>query len=325
MHIQDVFEFIKDDLEGVETFLQKLGTGSRVDLLSEVGSHILAGGGKRFRAALSLLCGRISGTPPDHRIPLAASIELIHNATLLHDDIVDRATLRRGQPAAYLVWGDPAGVLAANFQFSSAFLTVLKYGGISALRIVNASLKALTEGELSQFLRIGAVEINEAEYREIILRKTACLISTACHIGAIVGTCKEKGPLLARFGLEVGMGFQMIDDVLDYTSTSETLGKRVGTDFREGKFTLPLITALSRVSREDREQLLSLLQAPPEIREAHFLWAKELIEKQNGFDYTRNSARAHIQGAIQQLSDFPYSTERDALETMALYVVERSY
>ena len=154
MKIQTVFDSVREDLEAVEGVLQQEGAHCRVPLLSAVGEHILAAGGKRFRPALTILSGRLCETPASRRVPLAASVELIHNATLLHDDIVDEATLRRGRTAAHLLWGDDAGVLTANFHFSQASSIILKAGGLPSLRVMNETLNAIVEGELLQFLNV---------------------------------------------------------------------------------------------------------------------------------------------------------------------------
>jgi octaprenyl-diphosphate synthase len=274
---------------------------------------------------LTILSGRLCGTPAGKRVPLAASVELIHNATLLHDDIVDEATLRRGRPAAHLLWGDNAGVVTANFHFSQAFSIILQAGGLAALRVVNRTLNAIVEGELLQFLNVGVKEMKEAQYREIILRKTARLISTACHIGALPGKREELVEPMARFGLELGMAFQMTDDLLDYTADEEVLGKKVGADFREGKFTLPLIAALYRCEGRDRQALLDLLHGPPEQRAQSFNWAKALIEGHDGFSYTYEAAKNHVEGAVEVASAFPVAQEREALIDLAHFVVDRAH
>ncbi len=325
MNIQAVFDSVRDDLEAVEGVLHEEGASSRVPLLSSVGEHILAAGGKRFRPMLTILSGRLCGTPADKRVPLAASVELIHNATLLHDDIVDEATLRRGRPAAHLLWGDNAGVLAANFHFSRAYEIILKAGGLAALRVVNRTLNAIVEGELLQFLNVGVKEMKEERYREIILRKTARLISTACHIGALPGGREDLVEPAARFGLELGMAFQMTDDLLDYTADEQALGKRVGADFREGKFTLPVIAALSRCGEADRRALLDLLHGPPEARAHSFDRARDLIEKNEGFALTSRAAGEHIDRAVEAASAFPEGEERQALLGLARFVIDRAH
>ncbi|MEW6443593.1 MAG: polyprenyl synthetase family protein [bacterium] len=325
MKIQDVFHSIRDDLEEVENVLHRDGATSKIPLLTRVGTHILSAGGKRFRPALTLLCGRLGGSRPEQRIPLAASIELIHNATLLHDDIVDQGTVRRGRPAAHTLWGDPAGVLAANFHFSRAFSLVLDAGGIPCLRVVIRTLSAIAEGELLQFLRLGLLELDEAQYRDIIDRKTARLISSACQIGGLSSRRKEWADPFACFGLELGMAFQLMDDLLDYTAREELLGKKVGTDFREAKFTLPLILAFSKCRPDEREDLLHTLREPPTVREERFPWARELIERYGGFADTHRAARLHVQKGLRSLSDLPQSREREALQSLASFVVERQY
>ncbi len=324
MTIDEVVSFLKEDLEAVEQFLSTAGRSPQASVLSKVSAHILSGGGKRFRAILTLLSGRITGAPTERRVPLAAAIELVHTATLLHDDVIDTATLRRGRPAANLIWGNPAGVLTADFQFSKAFLTVLTYGGLASLELVNETIQTIVQGELLQFLRMGTMEIDETQYREIITQKTAKLIATACHIGALAGTTDNRAHTLAGFGLDIGMAFQMIDDVLDYTSSPEALGKPVGTDFREAKFTLPLIVTLARADSQERQRLVALLNGPPEARIEHFTWARDLVKKYHGFAYTVNAARAHVDRALEQLALFEVSPERDALRALALYVVERN-
>lgn len=325
MRIEEVFDTVREDLEAVEGVLHEEAAQARVGLLSRVGDHILSGGGKRFRPTLTLLSGRLCGTEAARRIPLAASVELIHNATLLHDDIVDEAAIRRGRPSAHLIWGDTAGVVTANFHFSRAFTLILQAGGIACLRVVNRTLNAIVEGELLQFLRVGFEAMDEPLYRQIILRKTARLIATACHIGALPGQGSEQSDRLARFGLELGMAFQMADDLLDYNAEEATLGKKVGTDFREGKYTLPLITALSRCTTREREDLLHLLRGTPAQREESFPWARDLIERYDGFSYTHAAARDHVRGAIRQVSGLRASREQDALVHLAHFVVRRTY
>jgi len=323
MSVQELFGPIRGDLEAVEKILLQKGTDSAVLLISRVGGHALSSGGKRFRPALTLLSGKLCGAPPDKRIPLAASMELIHTATLLHDDIVDEAAVRRGKPAAHRLWGDPAGVLTANFHFSRAFSMILRAGGQVCLQAVNRTIHAIVEGELMQFLRLGSTGMNEEDYREIITRKTARLLATACELGALAGEEKGLGDPLHRFGLELGMAFQMVDDLLDYTAQEKILGKTVGTDFREGKFTLPLIFSLSSCSSGERERLLELLREEPEIREAHFPWAFAVMEKSGGFAYTHREAGRHLDRALGTLNSLPPGPERQHLADLARFVVSR--
>ncbi len=325
MEIQEVFDTVRDDLEAVERDLLAQGTGSRVEVLSQVGRHILSGGGKRFRPVLTLLVGRLCGTPPERRVPLAVSIELIHNATLLHDDIVDEAVLRRGKTAAHLLWGDTAGVLAANYHFSRAFSLILEAGGLASLRLVTRTLNEIVEGELFQFLRVGYSGMDEAQYRQIIERKTACLISAACRVGALPALGEEGSEPMARYGTDLGMAFQMTDDLLDYTAREEELGKEVGTDFREGKFTLPLISALRNAGERDREALLEMLRGTADQRREAFPRARELIERHGGFAYTYEAARRHVEEAARTAAGFPPGREREALVELARFVLQRAH
>ncbi len=325
MTIDEIFYSIRDELEAVEQVLQENGRASKAPLLSKVGIHILSGGGKRFRPALTLLCAHLCETSKEQSIPLAASIELIHNATLLHDDIIDKASIRRGKPAAHLLWGDTAGVLTANLQLSQAFSLILSAGGVASLQIVTKTLNAIVEGELLQLFRVGFVEMDEPLYQKIILCKTAYLISTACHIGALPGGKTKATESLVAFGRDLGMAFQIIDDLLDYTAKEESLGKKIGADFFEAKFTLPLIVTLARCNVSEKDTLLQILQASPEERKTNFIWAKELIEKHDGFDYTYKVAKAHLTKAIQALSSFPNDNKRQALEHLAHFVIERTH
>ncbi len=325
MKIQEIFSPIREDLEAVEDVLHRESSVSRIPLLSSVGEHILSGGGKRFRPALTLLCGHLAGTMPEQSIPLAASIELIHNSTLLHDDIVDKGAVRRGKPAAHLIWGDTAGVLAANFHFSRAFSLILKAGGMPCLQVVSQTINIIVEGELLQFLNVGFAEMGEEGYREIILRKTARLIATACQLGALPGPGSTMADPLFRFGLELGMAYQMMDDLLDYTARESALGKKIGTDFCEGKFTLPLIVTLSRCNQQERDELQRILGCDPDERAEHFPWAKALMESHGGFEHTLQAARIHNKRALEEVSSLPEMKERQALVQLAHFVLERSH
>ncbi len=325
MTIEEIFDSIRDELEAVEQLLQENGAVSNVPLLSKVGVHILSGGGKRFRPALTLLCARLCETRKKQSIYLAASIELIHNATLLQDDIIDKASIRRGKPAAHLLWGDTAGILTANLQLSQAYSLLLNGGDVACLKIVTKTLNAIVEGELLQLFRGSFVEIDEDLYKTIIMYKTAYLISTACHLGALPGGESKFIKSLITFGLELGMAFQIIDDLLDYTAQEESLGKKIGADFIEAKFTLPLIITLARCNVSEKNKLLQILQTCPEERQANFLWAKERIDKHDGFSYTYEAAKSHITKAIQAISSFPNDNKRQILEHLAHFVIERTH
>ena len=325
MTIEEILYPIQDELEAVEEVLQENGSASKVPLLSQVGNHILSGGGKRFRPALTLLCARLCETSTTQSIPLAASIELIHNATLLHDDIIDKSSVRRGKPAAHILWGDRAGVLTANIQLSQAFSLILNAGDVACLQIVTRTLDAIVEGELLQLFRVGLTEIDESLYQEIILHKTAYLISTACHVGALPGKKTELTESLVSFGRDLGMAFQIIDDLLDYTAREEFLGKQIGSDFFEGKLTLPLIITLARCNISERNTLIQVLKASREERKTRLSWVTKLIDKYDGFGYTFQTARNHITKATEAISAFPNNSQRQALEQIAQFVLKRTH
>jgi len=216
-------------------------------------------------------------------------------------------------------------VLTANLHFSKAFSMILHAGGMPCLELVNRTIHTIVEGELLQFLRVGFIEMDEARYRDIIHRKTAQLISTACKLGALTGTGKGYADPLALFGRHLGMAFQMMDDLLDYTANEKLLGKKVGTDWREAKLTLPLIAALARCNLSEREELLALLHGDPDRRQRAFPRASDLIGKRGGFQATHRAAGVHIEQAVDALRDLPPGREREALAGLARFVVERAY
>src|SRR5437762_4730873 len=226
---------------------------SKVALIPELAGHLIAGGGKRMRPMLTLACANLLGYPGTRHHKLAAAVEFIHTATLLHDDVVDGSGTRRGKRTANLIWGNPASVLVGDFLFSRSFELMVEDGSLKVLKILSRASSVIAEGEVSQLTAQRRIETSEDQYLSIIAAKTAALFAAACRIAAVVAERGEADELsLDAYGRNLGIAFQLSDDVIDYASDAETMGKGVGDDFRDGKMTLPVILAYARGSDRDR-------------------------------------------------------------------------
>src|SRR6476660_6739984 len=227
---------------------------SKVALIPELAGHLIAGGGKRMRPMLTLASASLLGYPGTRHYKLAASVEFIHTATLLHDDVVDGSGLRRGRRTANLIWGNPASVLVGDFLFSRAFDLMVEDGSLKVLRILSHASAVIAEGEVNQLTAQRQIDTDEDHYLEIISAKTAALFAAACRVSPVVAEAGEDAEhALDCYGKNLGIAFQLTDDVIDYASDSATMGKGVGDDFRDGKMTLPVILAYARGSEEDRQ------------------------------------------------------------------------
>jgi octaprenyl-diphosphate synthase len=322
MQIQDVFSAYKDDLQQIEQHLDKYIT-SEVKLIPEVSRHLIDSGGKRFRPLLLLISSRLCGYQGLHRFPLAAVIEFIHTASLLHDDVIDQATIRRGRTSANNIWGNAASVLVGDFLYSKAFKLMSEIGNIDVIRLISKITNIMSEGEVFQLMKCGDINISEEEYLSIIQKKTAVLISAACASGAILGSAlPSKIEGLEQFGYKIGMAFQITDDTLDYMAKEEDFGKSIGKDLEEGKMTLPLIYALRQCTGPEREKMKELIarkennsQATQEII--------SLIHKYQGIDYSLQSAKKLIADAQSQLNIFAGCPEKNQLSAVAEYILNR--
>ncbi len=324
MGIGEVYELIREDLRGVEEEFKR-HLRSRVYLISKVGEYILMSGGKRFRPSLLILSSRLCGYRGRDCITLGSIIEFVHTATLLHDDVVDNAQLRRGKASANVVWGNGASVLVGDFLFSKSFYLLVASEDLEILKVMSRTTTQMAEGEVLQLLKCNDVETTQEEYISVIVNKTASLISAACEIGAILGGARdEERKALSSFGLNLGIAFQLMDDCLDYTSKNEELGKAIGNDLKEGKVTLPLIHTLRRCSREEREVIVRAVEGD-ELTEEHFEEVMSLIKRYKGIEFTRDLALEYIQKAKEALKVFAPSIYHTALCTVADYVVERRY
>jgi len=319
---EEALEWIRDDLEKVDQEFRK-NLRSSVPIISAVGEHLLLSGGKRFRPILLLLSSKLCGYEGDQHITMASLVEFIHTATLLHDDVIDKADLRRGSASANSIWGNEASVLVGDFLFTKSFYIAVENGNWEVFRSLSKATTLMAEGELEELIKTNDLSLTEEGYLSIITRKTASLISAAAQIGAILGNASEEmEKALSDFGMDLGMAFQLTDDSLDYTSRKEEFGKKIGIDLQDGKITLPLIIALSRCREEERAFIRKLTDSQPFTEEAFFKVVK-IIDQYHGIRYAWEKAKAYVERAKDRLRLFPGSKEREALYALADYVLER--
>lgn len=322
MEMTEVFALLEDDLKKVEAQFEE-NLRSEVSLIPTIGRYILESGGKRIRPLLLLLTARLCGYRGDRAIPLASIVEFVHTATLLHDDVVDNANLRRGQRSANVVWGNEASVLVGDFLFSKSFSLMVADGDLRVLRALSDATTRMAEGEVLQLLKTCDLAITEQEYLEVVINKTAVLIAAACEIGALLGGAgADDAEALRGFGMDVGIAFQLMDDCLDYVADREQFGKAVGADLEEGKITLPLIHTMRVCTAEERERVAGVVEKEG-LEASDLEWVLALIGRHGGIEFTRGEARRRIEAAKARLAAFPSSPEREALETVADYVLTR--
>ncbi|MGQ9646238.1 MAG: polyprenyl synthetase family protein [Thermodesulfobacteriota bacterium] len=320
--MESVLEWIGEDLERVDQEFRK-NLKSGVPIISAIGEHLLLSGGKRFRPTLLLLSAKLCDYRGDRHISMASLIEFIHTATLLHDDVVDRAQLRRGSLSANSIWGNEACVLVGDFLFTKCFSLMVENGDLRILQAISKATTLMAEGELDELVKTNDLSLTEEDYLSIVARKTGALIAAAAQIGGILGnTSKEREEALTQFGMDVGIAFQLIDDNLDYTSKEEEFGKKIGIDLQDGKITLPLIYTLSCCSAEEKSFIWKIVESDP-ISKQDFFRVVEMIERYKGLRYTWNKAKEYIESAKRHLHPFPNVREKEALEILANYVLER--
>ncbi len=323
MHIQEVIDLVKDDMLRVEEEFRR-NLKSEVRLIGKVAEYILNSGGKRFRPLTLLLCARLCGYRGGRHIPLAAVVEFIHTATLLHDDVVDNAHLRRGNAAANTIWGEGASILVGDYLLSKAFYMAVADSDIEVLRVLARTTTRMAEGEVLQLLRNSDIETTEEEYLDVVTNKTAVLISAAAELSAILArTSKAERAAMARFGMGLGIAYQLADDCLDYSSSDESLGKSVGNDLREGKVTMPLIHAYRHATESEKDFLRRAIEAD-DIDDSVLKDVLSLINKYKGIEYTFERAKSYVEEAKKELEVFEPNIERAALMAVADYVNERT-
>jgi octaprenyl-diphosphate synthase len=322
--LEPMIELVAADLNHVNAvILERMQ--SEVALIPELAGHLIAGGGKRMRPMLTLACARLLDYPGARHHKLAAAVEFIHTATLLHDDVVDGSGLRRGRRTANIIWGNPASVLVGDFLFSRSFELMVEDGSLKVLKILSRASSVIAEGEVSQLTAQRRIETGEDHYLSIIAAKTAALFAAACRIAAVVAERGEADELaLDAYGRNLGIAFQLVDDAIDYASDAETMGKGVGDDFRDGKVTLPVILAFARGSDAERafwrEAMSGARAADADLAEA-----TRLLRSSGALDDTIERARMFGQRAIDALGSFPAGRARSALGEAVEFAIARAY
>jgi octaprenyl-diphosphate synthase len=313
---------VADDLVAIEKALEK-NLKPHFDLVAQTARHILFAGGKRLRPLLMVLAARLTGNNNPDAATLAIVFEYLHAATLLHDDLVDDASVRRGKKVAHKVWGNATAVLVGDFLLARSLTIAADTGKIKILKIIANITENMSQGEIEQLNRKKDLDLSEADYLEVIHYKTAMLIEGACRVGAIFCDASAANEnALAQYGYHLGMAFQMADDLLDYTADSEVLGKQAGADLREGKLTLPLIHALQNAGAKDRAGMVDTILKDGFSR-TDFVWLLDLLNAYGGIDYTQKKAVAHIEKAKIALLAFEASQTRRLLEDIADYALAR--
>jgi octaprenyl-diphosphate synthase len=298
---------------------------SEIPLIPALAGHLIAGGGKRMRPMLTLASASLLGYPGTRHHKLAAAVVFIHPATWLHDDVVDGSGMRRGKQTANLIWGNPASVLVGDFLFSRAFELMVEDGSLKVLRILSHASAVIAEGEVEQLTAQRRVETDEDQYLTIISAKTAALFAAACRVSPVVAEADEDSELaLESYGKNLGIAFQLTDDLIDYASDAATMGKGVGDDFRDGKMTLPVILAFARGSDADRSFWREAMSGG-RVSDSDLAHAIRLLRDADALSDTIERARQYARRAIDALAKFPSSKAKTALVDAAEFAVARAY
>ena len=315
---------IGEDLAAIESALAENLT-PYLDLVSETARHILFSGGKRLRPLLMVLSARLCGYSGEKDKKFSTIFEYLHAATLLHDDLVDGAAVRRGKPVAHSVYGSETAVLVGDFLLARSLSIAAETGLLEVIQAIALITENMSQGEIEQLSKKGSLSLTEADYLQIIENKTAGLIRGACRVGGLVaGASKTEVRRLSDFGYRLGIAFQMADDLLDYVADSRLLGKEVGADLREGKLTLPVIHALSQAKPDDRERMVEIIQKK-DFDPADFSDLVRLLDQYGGIAYTREKASGFVGSAKEVLSGFEPSTTKETLMMIADYALARQY
>jgi len=325
MKFSEIVENLSEDLERVEESIQE-NFRSDVVLIPDVSGHLSGSGGKRIRPLLLLLSARACGYEGPRAITHSVVVEFIHTATLLHDDVVDGAEVRRGNSSANLKWGNEASVLVGDFLFARSFSMMAQDGNAEILKTMSNACTLLSEGEVLQLVNMYNIRLKEEDYLDVIYRKTAALIASSCRVGALLG---EGSPPIVnamnQFGSQVGYAFQLVDDALDYMGDENRTGKEVGKDLREGNVTMPLLRLCALATPAEFDLVCQLIVHSDDIAPEDFRDVVKMMEKYNTISYTLDRARGYIEAAKSALSALPDSTNVDALRAVADYIVERNY
>ena len=320
--VERLIALARDDMAGVDALIIDR-MQSPVSVIPALADHLINAGGKRLRPLLTVAAARVAGNAGPAALRLAAAVEFIHTATLLHDDVVDSSQLRRGKVAAHLIWGAPSSVLVGDFLFARAFELMVESKVFAALEILARASRVIAEGEVLQLTRAHDLGLSQETYLEIISAKTAELFAAAAEAGAIsTGASETKSQALRDYGRNLGLAFQLADDALDYGGVTETLGKNAGDDFREGKATLPLILAIAR-SNPQETQFWQRAIRPADQTEEDFQRARALVIDTGALTSTLELAADYAGAAKRALTIFPETDWREALETLADFAVSR--
>lgn len=332
------FEDRPEERDGIEALVRLLSvdmgrvnamilsrTGSDVTMIPEVANHLISSGGKRLRPMLTLATAQLSGYAGEGHVKLAASVEFMHTATLLHDDVVDQSDMRRGRLAARMVWGNEASVLVGDFLLGQAFRMMVEVGSLPALEVLSTAAAVIAEGEVMQLAAAKNTGTTEDEYLAVIRAKTAALFAAACEVGPIIAGCGKSERAAARsYGMNLGIAFQLVDDALDYGGMAAKLGKNVGDDFREGKITLPVVLSYRRGSDEERAFWQRTLTRG-EIGDTDLEQALTIMRRHKALEDTVERARHYGAMARDALAIFPEGEMRRALIQAVDFCIARAH
>ncbi len=320
-NFSEIHALMKSDLVMMDEILVNR-LDSNVDLISQMSQYIINSGGKRIRPLLLLLCARATNYKGDYHYSMAVVIELIHTATLLHDDVVDDSSTRRGQETANELWGNAPSVLVGDFLYSRAFEIMVEPNSMQIMKILSKATNQISEGEVLQLLNIKNANVSQSEYFEVIERKTACLFKAACQIAGILSESdKDIINALGSFGMHLGNAFQIIDDTLDYESNSSVIGKEVGDDLSEGKVTLPMIYALEITKGSEKETLSNAITNADSSNIDNIV---NILLSVNAFEYSRKVAKNESNLALKSLEIIPNSEYRSALKLLCELSLDRN-
>lgn len=322
--IERLLAATQDDMAKVNALILERAD-SHVDMVPELARYLIESGGKRLRPMLTVAAAALFGKGDGSAINFAAAVEFMHNATLLHDDVVDESDMRRGKKAARMVWGNKASILVGDFLLGQAFMMMVETRDVAALGVLAAASATMAEGEVFQLAKTRDLTTTPEDYAEVIRAKTAVLFRAACEVGAMAGGADETGRVALRdYGIELGNAFQLVDDVLDYGGQSGTLGKNVGDDLREGKMTLPIILALAEGSEAEKATITNALgKADASTFEVGQVVA--ILNRHQTLRRTLDKAQAHARAAVEALAPLPESVMKTILADVVEFSVGRAY
>lgn len=320
--MDEVWNAYREDLDEVEVQIRR-NLDSEVPLINEIAAHILNGGGKRIRPLLLILCARLCGFVEKEDLILGSLIEFIHTATLLHDDVLDDADLRRGRQTARRIWGNHASILVGDYLYSRAMSQIAAYKNHDVNNVLAEACRKMAEGEILQLCANAQPSLTESDYLRIVEFKTGALVAASCRVGCIIGGASPiQQDALYRFGMKMGMAFQLADDQLDYTADGSRLGKTLGQDFRQGMVTLPLLHLLQTCPYDARQQIVAQIESH-ELDEAGLYHLINLMDQYGSLAYTATRAQEFIDSAAIELISFDDCPAKHALFAVAEYMVNR--